>query len=298
MKKMKTFIAFLLILSTSVSFGQSYVFKVLANKGSNEIKVGNKWERLRTGATLLEKDVIRVSKNAYIGLVHHAGHAVEWKEEGEFKVSVIAERIPKFSSVTTKYAEFLASKSSEPGKGITAGGVHRGLKGQIQIFAPEDVSVYNTEATIRWEPLDGTNINYRIKVTDMYDEIVVEEKTSEPFYKLDLSHPKLVGSLVILVRVSSYGEVTAQSEQIAIKQLSQSKKQEIVNDLIPLMRELNNETAIAKYILAGFFEENQLLLDAVHNYEAAIKMAPDVMTYKEAYENFLIRNALKIISEK
>ena len=45
--------------------------------------------------------------------------------------------------------------------------------------------------------------------------------------------------------------------------------------------------------MAGFYEENKLYIDAITAYEEAIKMAPDVTTYKDAYDEFLLRNKLK-----
>ena len=59
------------------------------------------------------------------------------------------------------------------------------------------------------------------------------------------------------------------------------------------MTDIDSETALNKYILAGFYEENNLLIDALSNYEAAIGLAPDVETFQEAYEDFLLRNGFK-----
>ena len=58
------------------------------------------------------------------------------------------------------------------------------------------------------------------------------------------------------------------------------------------MSEVDEETALNKYILAGFYEENNLLIDALTSYEEAIELAPDVESYKEAYVEFLLRNGL------
>jgi hypothetical protein len=44
--------------------------------------------------------------------------------------------------------------------------------------------------------------------------------------------------------------------------------------------------------LAGAFEQNKLLIDAITAYQDAIKLAPDVDSYKELYKDFLIRNGL------
>jgi cytochrome c-type biogenesis protein CcmH/NrfG len=57
--------------------------------------------------------------------------------------------------------------------------------------------------------------------------------------------------------------------------------------------DIQQETALNKFIMAGFYEENKLFVDAIGAYEEAIKLAPDVPTYKEAYEEYLLRNKLK-----
>ena len=70
-------------------------------------------------------------------------------------------------------------------------------------------------------------------------------------------------------------------------------KSEIVKEnLEQLLSEVGGETALNKYILAGFYEENRLLLDALFYYEEAINLAPEVDSFKEAYEEFLFRNGL------
>jgi hypothetical protein len=48
-----------------------------------------------------------------------------------------------------------------------------------------------------------------------------------------------------------------------------------------------------KLILARFYEEHNLLIDAITSYEEAIKMAPDVPTFQEEYDYFMTRHGLK-----
>ena len=59
------------------------------------------------------------------------------------------------------------------------------------------------------------------------------------------------------------------------------------------MGEVAEQTALNKFILAGFYEENFLFIDAVAAYEEAIRLAPEVVDYKEAYDDFLIRHGMK-----
>jgi tetratricopeptide (TPR) repeat protein len=57
--------------------------------------------------------------------------------------------------------------------------------------------------------------------------------------------------------------------------------------------ELKDETAFNKYLLTSIYEEKKLFIDAITCYEQAIKMDPNNPTYREAYDEFLLRNKLK-----
>jgi Tfp pilus assembly protein PilF len=57
--------------------------------------------------------------------------------------------------------------------------------------------------------------------------------------------------------------------------------------------EVAEATALNQLILAGFYEENNLIIDAIAAYEQAIKLAPDVTSYQEAYDDFLLRQGLR-----
>jgi hypothetical protein len=49
---------------------QEYAFKVLVNKGKNELKSGGTWQQLKVGSSLKSEDELKVSENSYLGLVH------------------------------------------------------------------------------------------------------------------------------------------------------------------------------------------------------------------------------------
>jgi hypothetical protein len=68
----------------------------------------------------------------------------------------------------------------------------------------------------------------------------------------------------------------------------------VIEVLLKEMKDpLGEETAVQKYILAGFFEEHKLYYDAASAYLQAITLAPDVTAYRQAYEYFLLRNGMK-----
>ena len=67
MKKGKILLTSGVLFLNVLVYGQDYTFKVLANKGSNEMKSGNTWQAVKTGASLKTGDEIKITENSYLG---------------------------------------------------------------------------------------------------------------------------------------------------------------------------------------------------------------------------------------
>src|SRR5215212_330319 len=140
-------LAFLVMLWTVFGqlHAQDYAFKVLVNKGKNELKSGNNWQQLKVGLSLKPADVLKISENSYLGLVHVSGKALEIKQSGSYKVTDLAAKIDGGSSVLTKYTDFILSSATSPKNRLAAtGAVDRGVN-NIQVYLPkaEQAVVYN-----------------------------------------------------------------------------------------------------------------------------------------------------------
>src|SRR5690554_5710790 len=114
---MKSFIKILVValwLGNYASNAQNYVFKVLANKGDNTVKVeGAEWTKLKTGQSLNSGDELKLSEEAYLGLMHNSGKTLEVKTPGSHTVSGLAANLKsKNTSVASKYADFVMNKMS------------------------------------------------------------------------------------------------------------------------------------------------------------------------------------------
>ena len=59
-----------------------------------------------------------------------------------------------------------------------------------------------------------------------------------------------------------------------------------------LKEELDLSRGIDRLMLAAFYEENQMILEAMRQYELVIKEHPDVEDYKEFYQEFLSKNQM------
>src|SRR4051812_7248465 len=123
-KKLKLTAA-LLFVATLTFAQQDYAFKVLVNKGKNEVKSGDSWLPIKTGTSLKSTDEIKVQENAYVGLIHVTGKPLEVKEAGKHKVVDLSAKVNGGSSVLSKYTDFILSANTQKKNNLTAtGAVH------------------------------------------------------------------------------------------------------------------------------------------------------------------------------
>jgi len=295
MKARKLTVILALIFVNSLTFGQEYAFKVMANKGSNEVKSGDSWSPLKTGASLKSSDELKLTDNAYIGLIHASGKPMELRQSGSYKVADLAAKVGGGSSVINKYTDFILSSNAESKKNklSATGAVHRATEtAAIKVMLPENqkyADLYNTTAVINW---DGSKAKgpYVVTLKNMFEDQLAKFETPETTMTLDLSDPKFTAESAILVEVSSKSDAKQVSKQHMIRKMSAADRDKVKNSLTGIMGEVSDPTALNKFILAGFYEENNLLIDAITAYEEAVKLEP---SYQEYYDEFLLRHGLK-----
>jgi hypothetical protein len=291
--------AFILIacFAYSTVLGQDYAFKVLANKGSNEFKSSTGWQPLKTGASLKETDELKISENAYVGLVSSQGKPMELKQAGNYKIVDLLSKVKGGTSVLNKYTDFILSSNSAEAKKNrlnATGAVHRAVeKTAINLILPPNQfsGLYNNKAVVRWT----TKVSgpYVVTFRNMFDDVLDQVETPETKIELDLSDKSFATENAILVEVNAKADAKSVSGQYLIKKLTPSHQEAVKKSLTEIMGEVQEPTALNKLILAGFYEENNLLIDAITAYEEAMQLAPDVPSYKEDYDEFLIRHGLK-----
>lgn len=290
-------LTFLFALLTSFSVAQDYAFKVLANKGANEVKSGNDWLPIKTGASLKSSDELKLTDNSYMGLVHATGKPLELKQAGNYKVSVLESQMKSGTSVLNKYTDFILSSNSPEAKKnrlSATGAVDRGDNSPIQLMLPQNQhsGIYNNLAIISWE---GSKVPgpYIVTIRNMFDDELAQLETPETSFQIELTDPKFAKENALLIEVKSKADPKQVSKQHLIKKLAPAEQENVKKSLNEIMGEVSEQTALNKFILAGFYEENNLFIDAISAYDEAIKLAPDVSSYKEAYDDFLIRHGIK-----
>ena len=254
-------LAFLSIISLSLA--QDYAFKVLANKGKNEVKSGDEWLPLKTGASLKLSDEIKLGPNAYLGLVYNTGKPLEVKQEGNIKISALAERMKTGGSVLTKYTDFILSSNSAEAKKnrlSATGAVDRGDNSAIQLMLPQNQhsGIFNNKAIISWVGSDGP---YVATIRNMFDDELEQIETPESSFEIDLTDPQFSKENALLIEVKSKSDPRQVSKQHLIKKLAPADQENVKKSLGEIMGEVSEATALNKFILAGFYEENNLFID-------------------------------------
>lgn len=288
-----------LIALSIAGFAQAdYAFKVLANKGANEYKSGDTWQPIKTGLSLKVGDELKVSENAYLGLVSSTGKPLELKKPQSYKVADLLSQIGTGTSVMSKYTDFILSSNSAEAKKnrlSATGAVHRGEPSSLSVYLPEAKSsfVFNNSMYVVWEA-PKTGGPYVVTVMDFMEDEIMKMETPETSMKIDLSDPKLAKVSNFLVHVSSKADSKVKSEGHAVKRLPAAEQDKVKKDFADISSDVKEETAFSKFMLAGFYEQHGLLIDALTAYEEAVKMAPDVETFVEAKNEFLYRNKLAV----
>jgi hypothetical protein len=281
----------------ATAFGQDYAFKVLVNKGKNEVKSGSNWEPVKVGASLKSLDELKVSENAYVGLIHVSGKPLEVKNAGKYKVDDLVKKVGTGASVLNKYTDFILSSNTQKKNTMTAtGAVHRGLN-TITLFLPTaSAYVFGDSVDIEWSK-DKAGPPYTVTFSSVFGDELYKTETSQNRISISLSSPAFSKENDIQVQVFSKAE-KKESEAHTLRKLSKADRERINNSYKELAAQTTANTAINKLYRAGFFEQNKLLIDAATAYQEAIKLEPNVPNYQEVYEDFLLRNGLKEPKQK
>ncbi|MGC3947492.1 MAG: hypothetical protein QM762_23750 [Chryseolinea sp.] len=292
---MKTKLAlFAIVVIVGQAHAQDYAFKVLANKGKNELKTGDSWQQLKVGTTLKKEDEVRISENAYLGLVHYSGKAIEVRKAGKYKVLDLAKEVKESASVLNKYTDFILSSNTGPKNTLAAtGAVDRGGSAiKVYLPKPELAIVYGDKVTINWEE-DKSLAPYVVMFKSMFGDELASMETADNFLVVDLSNKNFMNEDNIIVTVESKPNKNKISDEYTLKRLSKADKERIKTEFAKINATTSEPTAINKMAIAAFFEQNNLLIDAIPYYQEAIKLAPDVPDYKDFYNDFLHRYGIK-----
>lgn len=306
------------ILIGNLAYSQGFVFKVLANKGANQVKrATGTTEGLKTGATLKTGDQIIAANGAYIGLMHKTGKTLEIKQSGVIKVNDLEKKVAALkTSVTSRYAQYVMNKINEEEGGVrknyrsnmsVTGATTRatGDGAAMSFVLPEGenkFNIYNSEALIRWKEVEveeGSDAPiYVVTVKDIFNESLFTTETDQTNLTLNLDDEAMKNeSNLYIIGVALKSNEEIKTEDCAIKRIQFDENPDVKTELEALLAEVDQATPMGKVIMATFYDENGLVIDAMTNYEKLIKENPDVVDFQDLYDEFLAKNKM-VVADK
>jgi hypothetical protein len=288
---------FILSLSCLSSQGQNdiYSFNVLAHDGLVFYRTveEKEWRPVEIGLKLSEEHLVKIEKEGYLGLVHRSGKTLSYSKSGTYEVSRLHQRMRgNTSEVAEKYAN--AYVNSITNAESTAKETTRSIENrQLKMFLPNSVDVYSPEVVLRWIDEEQISDDYEVVFKNMFDEVLMVKDADDTKLWLDFNQGPIASERLLIVSVQKKNQKDIQSSSYGIKHMTPDESELIEQELQELKLVFTGEeSALDKLILASFYEQNNLLADALTCYEYAVELSPEVEAFQTAYDQFIFRNGL------
>ncbi len=296
MKKLTIFTVLCFLMLSNV-FAQETAFTVILNKGSNSHGNGE-LKPVILGETLMDNEQLVIADGGYMALVHdESGISLEINEEGNYSVKELIQKVDeKSNTVLSKYGKFLMSKLNPEGEGNqnlnVTGAVERGDADYIRVFLPTVTDVYGDDLLIAWQQADEIQ-DYILTIKNSRDQIILQKNVTGTKYNLSFDQQPFSDLKLMIINVRARSNQSFISKDYGINRISEDQKQSIKNEYEHLVDVAEGNNVISKLLIASFFEENELLGDAISYYDQALALSPDTDGFEKLYNNFLYRNQLK-----
>jgi len=282
------------------ALGQDFLFQVIISKGDNSLRESSNtdWQPLKTGSRLDDGYSIKVSENSYVALLSGSGETIELKNNDlrEYTVEDLngmvnqedASLIKKYTSyVVSKMAPDEREKNRKAYASIT-GAVERDIT-EVHAYLKKSSVLYDSLAIIRWEPL--ADAEYEIIIQNLYSDELHKFVTIKNSITINFADKKLVGLDMVIISIAINGGTPG---EYAITKVTRDRSADFEKEINELREALDNESAFDHLVLAEFFEQNNLILDASTCYEKALSLEPDIQYFKDVYVEFLMRNGFGV----
>lgn len=300
--RIAVFIFYSMFIIGSVS-AQDVVFQALAIKGTCMVQRGfdpDAYENLKTGSKLFADDkIIITGDESYLGLVSATGNALELAKGGVFDVNTLKNSLAtNTSGVVEKYVAFLVDDMSKSNESVTdnmkfTGSVERSLKeNDIELFLPKESKITKQMATLIWYSKEHQE-TYKLNITNMFEESVFSVETNKQQAEIDFSDLAIEFGETYLVNVSSIDNPNVSSETVSLHFTNPAQVDVVRKEVNTILSETPEGSAIQEMILAKYYQENELYVNAIPHFQNAIELQPDVARYRNSYHNFLIEIGLQ-----
>lgn len=295
----------LIALTTILIAAEKPDFSVLAIQGDVTVKrdKDNDWKKINPGEKLYSKDQIKISKGAYVGLIHSTGSPIEIKNSGNYTVQKLITQATgkKSNDVTKKFTTYIIDEMTKSddksgagykGNMKTLGAVERsvgGSKAGIVARLPRGTYAIDSKLDFSWYPKSGVKL-YNFSLKNAEGKEVFKKAVSTTNLTVNLDEIKMNRGECYNWSVSSDN---AKSDDFCVMRMTVEDLKQVNNDISQINSEVGkNPGSIGHLVLASYYEEKNIVNRAISSYQQALKLSPNVDNYKKFYSLYLSRLGL------
>ncbi len=288
------FLIFLLLLiANNIALSQTTVATVIISNGENMCGKEGNFRKIKIGSSLLSGELLKLSQNGYIALLTTSGSTIELKSSdgADYNIDEIVSGNDSELSLVKKYTNYIVSKmapeemeNNRKRYASIAGAVERNIG--ISAYLNKTSELYEPFAIIRWDPSSGKP-PYHISVQDNYGNQLLSSENNNNYIRIDFSNKNLEKVDIVVISIK---DADGLSNEYSIQRVSKKEDTNFGMIVSELKSSLDDDSAFENLILAEFYEQNNLTLDASTCFEKAMILEPQVTYFRDAYKEFLMRN--------
>ncbi len=301
------YLLIIVFFAVSVSTTAKEEFTVFAVKGNSQFKHESKgdYSKLKTGVLLNNTDLVKLENGDYLSLLHKSGRTIELKRKGEYSIARLSETIKNSKAdLNSKVASFVVNqlkssqnilsnedyrKSMKVTGAVERSSTTKQAGDAIALKVPLKFSTLSNTITCKWSS-SKTDETFKFVLYDRFDGEVFTKEIIGNSFELDLNSLKLEPDNYYFWSVSDANNTNV-SEKACFMALSPMKLKSINESIEMLKSEMDNpESAVNLFLIGGFYEQNNMIEEAMNYYKKAVVAEPEVQDYNNYLTVFLERN--------
>ncbi|MGE5680800.1 MAG: hypothetical protein ACM34K_07960, partial [Bacillota bacterium] len=249
-----------------------------------------------TGSKLFSGDKVKLEDNSYLGLCYVKGRTLEVTTPGEFNVDDLAKNLTaENSSVTKRMTSYIINEmiiKNKTKEMKNMAGVVRQNLAYIDKDFPNSTIVIDTLVTFRWFPAKEAK-SYAFEIRNPSSKAVFLKETEDTSVTVNVLDLELEPGKCYYWFVYDPENQSVASDSNCIMVMNKAAYQSITDSVRQLRSDLSDpRSPLNQIIIASFYENNNMYLNALSYYQNAMKYLGTVEEFQKKYILFLMKAGL------
>ncbi|MEL7147760.1 MAG: hypothetical protein AAFO69_15415, partial [Bacteroidota bacterium] len=140
---------------------------------------------------------------------------------------------------------------------------------------------------------------FKVVIKDIFDVEIFKAETEKPSLQLDLGKIKNESTLylVTITTIEENEVAPLKSIEYAIERYNYEDNPGLKEEIDQVKSEVDTESSMGRLVLASFYEEKGMLLEAMREFETIVRENPEILSFQDMYGEFLAKNGM-VVGEK